>query len=169
MDVADEAILAPSACVRALLQKDDAAIVEIKALEHRRYRAMLAGDTAVLDELCSVDLIYTHSKADDDDKRSYLPDRCYLFSLFVSRFRSLCYAPLSAGLESCAKFSASMKLPPSRRHPLIKQLAWSISRPSWPTLRASGSAPTGPCAPSVKLPRRGAWVPHSRYPDYPPY
>ena len=33
---------------------------------------MLAGDTAVPDELCSDDLIYTHSKADYDDKRSYL-------------------------------------------------------------------------------------------------
>jgi Domain of unknown function (DUF4440) len=45
---------------------------EIKALEDRRYRAMLAGDTAALDELCSDDLIYTHSKADHDDKASYL-------------------------------------------------------------------------------------------------
>jgi hypothetical protein len=52
--------------------KHDAAIEEIKALEDRRYRAMIAGDTAVLDELCSDDLIYTHSKADYDDKRSYL-------------------------------------------------------------------------------------------------
>jgi Domain of unknown function (DUF4440) len=50
----------------------DAAIDEIKALEDRRYRAMIAGDTAVLDELCSDDLIYTHSKADYDDKQSYL-------------------------------------------------------------------------------------------------
>ena len=48
--------------------KDDAAIDEIKALEDRRYRAMLAADTAVLSELCSDDLIYTHSKADYDDK-----------------------------------------------------------------------------------------------------
>ena len=55
------------------MQKDDAAAIEeIKALEDRRYRAMLAGDAAVLDELCSDDLIYTHSKADYDDKRSYL-------------------------------------------------------------------------------------------------
>jgi ketosteroid isomerase-like protein len=45
---------------------------EIKALEDRRYRAMLAGDTAALDELCSDNLIYTHSKADHDDKASYL-------------------------------------------------------------------------------------------------
>jgi ketosteroid isomerase-like protein len=45
---------------------------EIKALEDRRYRALLAGDTAALDELCSDDLIYTHSKADHDDKASYL-------------------------------------------------------------------------------------------------
>ena len=50
----------------------DAAIDEIKALEDRRYRAMIAGDTAVLGELCSDDLIYTHSKADYDDKPSYL-------------------------------------------------------------------------------------------------
>ena len=33
---------------------------------------MLAGDTVVLDELCSDDLIYTHSKADFDDKPTYL-------------------------------------------------------------------------------------------------
>src|ERR1700760_4403197 len=54
------------------LHQDSAAIIEIKALEDRRYRAMLAGDTAALDELCSDDLIYTHSKADHDDKPSYL-------------------------------------------------------------------------------------------------
>jgi ketosteroid isomerase-like protein len=50
----------------------DIAINEIEALEDRRYRAMIDGDTAVLDELCSDDLIYTHSKGDHDDKRSYL-------------------------------------------------------------------------------------------------
>ena len=33
---------------------------------------MIDSDTAVLDELCSDDLIYTHSKGDHDDKRSYL-------------------------------------------------------------------------------------------------
>ena len=54
------------------MPKDDGVIDEIKALEDRRYRAMLVGDVAVLDELCSDDLIYTHSKADYDDKRSYL-------------------------------------------------------------------------------------------------
>ena len=54
------------------MPKSDVAIAEIKALEDRRYSAMLAGDMAVLDELCSDDLIYTHSKADHDDKRSYL-------------------------------------------------------------------------------------------------
>ena len=52
--------------------KADAVIGEIRALEDRRYRAMLAGDIAVLDDLCSDNLIYTHSKADYDDKRSYL-------------------------------------------------------------------------------------------------
>ena len=50
-------------------------INEIKALEDRRYRAMIDGDTAVLDALCSDDLIYTHSKGDHDDKRSYLQSR----------------------------------------------------------------------------------------------
>ena len=54
------------------MPKDVVAIPELKALEDRRYSAMLAGDMAVLDELCSDDLIYTHSKADYDDKRSYL-------------------------------------------------------------------------------------------------
>ena len=54
------------------MPKDDAAIDEIKTLEERRYRAMIAGDAAALDELCSDDLIYTHSKGDHDDKRSYL-------------------------------------------------------------------------------------------------
>jgi Domain of unknown function (DUF4440) len=45
---------------------------EIKALGDRRYEAMLAGNIAVLDELCSDDLIYNHLKADHDDKASYL-------------------------------------------------------------------------------------------------
>jgi hypothetical protein len=52
--------------------KHDEAVEEIKALEDRRYRAMLAGNTVVLDELCADDLIYTHSKANFDDKLSYL-------------------------------------------------------------------------------------------------
>ena len=51
---------------------NDKAIAEIKALEEGRYRAMLAGDVAMLDELCSDDLIYTQSNADSDDKWSYL-------------------------------------------------------------------------------------------------
>ena len=51
---------------------NDTAREKIKALEDKRYRAMIAGDVAVLDELCSDDLIYTHSKADHDDKQSYL-------------------------------------------------------------------------------------------------
>ena len=41
----------------------DKATDEIKALENRRYRAMLDGDTAVLDALCSGHLIYTHLRA----------------------------------------------------------------------------------------------------------
>jgi hypothetical protein len=50
----------------------DATSDKIIALEKRRYQAMLAGDAAALDELCSDDLIYTHSKGDHDDKGSYL-------------------------------------------------------------------------------------------------
>jgi len=50
---------------------DDLAVKKIQALEDR-YRAMIDGDIAVLDELCSDDLIYTHSKGDHDDKRTYL-------------------------------------------------------------------------------------------------
>ena len=68
------------------MPKNEAAIAEIKALGDRRYRAMLAGDVAVLDELCSDDLIYTHSKADYDDKRSYLSGRATLPTL-KSRIR----------------------------------------------------------------------------------
>ena len=33
---------------------------------------MIAGDVTILDELCSDDLIYTHSKGDHDNKSSYL-------------------------------------------------------------------------------------------------
>ena len=54
------------------MPKEDEAINEIKALEDGRYQAMLDGDTAILDALCSGDLIYTHSKGDHDDKQSYL-------------------------------------------------------------------------------------------------
>jgi Domain of unknown function (DUF4440) len=54
------------------MPKEAVAINEIKALEDRRYQAMLDGDTAVLDALCSGDLIYTHPKGDHDDKQSYL-------------------------------------------------------------------------------------------------
>jgi hypothetical protein len=54
------------------MPKEDVAINNIKALEDRRYQAMLDGDTAILDALCSGDLIYTHSKGDHDDKQSYL-------------------------------------------------------------------------------------------------
>lgn len=40
------------------------AITEIQSLEDRRYRAMIDGDTAVLNELCSDDPFYTHSQGD---------------------------------------------------------------------------------------------------------
>jgi ketosteroid isomerase-like protein len=45
---------------------------DIRALEDRRYKAMVAADTAVLDELLADDLVYTHSNAVVDTKRSYI-------------------------------------------------------------------------------------------------
>jgi ketosteroid isomerase-like protein len=54
------------------MSTDDGAIDQIKALEDRRYQAMIDGDAAVLDALCSRNLIYTHSRGDNDDKNSYI-------------------------------------------------------------------------------------------------
>jgi ketosteroid isomerase-like protein len=45
---------------------------QLDDLENRRYRAMVDGDTGVLDELLSDDVIYTHSNASVDSKASYL-------------------------------------------------------------------------------------------------
>jgi hypothetical protein len=45
---------------------------EVRALEDRRYAAMIAADTAVLDELLSERLAYTHSTGGQDSKASYL-------------------------------------------------------------------------------------------------
>jgi hypothetical protein len=44
----------------------------IAVLEERRYRAMIDGDLNALEELCSVELTYTHSAGDQDDRLSYL-------------------------------------------------------------------------------------------------
>jgi ketosteroid isomerase-like protein len=44
----------------------------IEDLEDRRYQAMIDSDLAVLRELCSDDLVYTHSNAERDTKASYL-------------------------------------------------------------------------------------------------
>jgi hypothetical protein len=54
------------------VSKAEQSIDWIKKLEDRRYQAMLDGDVAVLGELCSERLIYTHSRGDNDDKQSYL-------------------------------------------------------------------------------------------------
>ena len=54
----------PSECLAPAWSNTAQQSTKSKPLEKRRYRAMLAGDTAVLDEQCSDDLIYTHSKAD---------------------------------------------------------------------------------------------------------
>jgi hypothetical protein len=45
---------------------------EIRALEARRYAAMLAGDTKGLGALLSDRLVYAHSNATTDSKDSYL-------------------------------------------------------------------------------------------------
>ena len=51
---------------------DEVAVATIKALEDRRYQAMLDGDVETLGRLCADDLIYTHSLGDRDDRPSYL-------------------------------------------------------------------------------------------------
>jgi len=47
-------------------------IEEVRAAENRRYQAMLDGDVTLLEELCSPDLVYTHSFGERDTKESYL-------------------------------------------------------------------------------------------------
>jgi ketosteroid isomerase-like protein len=51
---------------------DDVAAKQISALEARRYQAMTDADTDTLGELFSAGLVYTHSDASSDSKRSYL-------------------------------------------------------------------------------------------------
>jgi ketosteroid isomerase-like protein len=55
-----------------VMTADDATAKQISALEARRYQAMTDGDTGTLEELFSADLVYTHSDASSDSKRSYL-------------------------------------------------------------------------------------------------
>ena len=45
---------------------------EIRALEDRRYQAMTDADIATLEELLSDDLVFGHSDASRDSKKSYL-------------------------------------------------------------------------------------------------
>jgi ketosteroid isomerase-like protein len=45
---------------------------EIKALEDRRYKAMVEADVPALNELLADDMIYTHSNAVVDSKQSYI-------------------------------------------------------------------------------------------------
>jgi ketosteroid isomerase-like protein len=45
---------------------------EIKALEDRRFKAMVAADVAELNALLADDMIYTHSNAVIDTKKSYI-------------------------------------------------------------------------------------------------
>lgn len=56
------------------VDKSDAAEITgaIRALEDRRYRAMTDADVASLEELLSDDLVYGHSDASRDTKKSYL-------------------------------------------------------------------------------------------------
>jgi ketosteroid isomerase-like protein len=57
---------------------------EIRAMEDRRYAAMLAADVAALDELLCDDLRYTHSNASVDTKASI----CELLSSGKLRYRA---------------------------------------------------------------------------------
>jgi len=59
-------------CVVGTAMSNDGVVAEIRALEDRRYQAMIDGNVAVLDELCSKNLVYTHSRGDNDDKTSYI-------------------------------------------------------------------------------------------------
>lgn len=45
---------------------------DIRALEDRRYKAMVSADRRVLEELLADDLVYTHSTAVIDTKQSYI-------------------------------------------------------------------------------------------------
>ena len=51
---------------------DEVVAKQISALEARRYQAMTDGDIGALEELFAADLVYTHSDASSDSKRSYL-------------------------------------------------------------------------------------------------
>jgi ketosteroid isomerase-like protein len=55
-----------------VMTADDVAAKQISALEARRYQAMTDGDLGALEELFSPDLVYTHSDASSDSKKSYL-------------------------------------------------------------------------------------------------
>jgi hypothetical protein len=50
----------------------DAEISKLRALEERRYAAMLAGDAEVLEELLHPELAYMHSTGELESKQSYL-------------------------------------------------------------------------------------------------
>ena len=54
-----------------VMTADDTA-KQISELEARRYQAMTDADLPALEELFSADLVYTHSDASTDGKRSYL-------------------------------------------------------------------------------------------------
>jgi ketosteroid isomerase-like protein len=50
----------------------DAIKAELKEMEDRRYKAMIAKDLAALDQLFGDGLVYTHSNAAVDSKASYI-------------------------------------------------------------------------------------------------
>lgn len=62
-----------------MLDNDQRMILD---LEDRRYGAMLSGDVALLSELCSDKLTYTHSRGERDDKKSYLDKVAASFFLY---------------------------------------------------------------------------------------
>jgi ketosteroid isomerase-like protein len=54
------------------MSNGEAAVGEIRALEDRRYKAMVDKDIPVLEGLLHDDLVYTHSNAAADSKQEYL-------------------------------------------------------------------------------------------------
>src|ERR1700734_1756904 len=154
------------------MPKDEEAIDEIKALEGRRYRAMIAGDAAVLDELCSDDLIYTHSKADYDDKPSYLHkvgSRCFTYLEIthpVDRILVVDGAALVTGRMTAKVLVAGLytltiaisRWTPSRAYPSIaasstgRPSSWTRAASPYSTCCAIASMTTRRlCAPSTSL------------------
>lgn len=56
----------------AAAQAPSAAEKEVRAVEEKRYKAMLQNDFATLERLMADDLVYVHSSGAVDDKKSFI-------------------------------------------------------------------------------------------------